>query len=107
MRELVVSFLGMDESGKEIFEDTQLRYGIDLEVPEGDSLNLWEARSILRDTRIDPGERRRDTSSFALTDNLDSIDVSLLYYPIPLKLVEKRELEMEPIVIYNKLLKIK
>jgi hypothetical protein len=106
LRELVVRFNGVGVFGEEVFEDTQLRYGIDLEVPEDDSLNLWDARSILSDTRIEPGKRRIKTSSFPLYENLESIDVSLLYYPIPLKVVEERELEMEPVVIYHKLLKI-
>jgi hypothetical protein len=34
--------------------------------------------------------------------SVEKIEVSLLYYPIPLKLVNQKELEMEPIEIYTR-----
>jgi nitrate/TMAO reductase-like tetraheme cytochrome c subunit len=52
LRELVVRFIGLDGFGEEVFENTRLRYGVELEVPGTDSLNLWEARSIVKDERL-------------------------------------------------------
>ncbi len=107
LRELVIRVTGIDESGRDLFEETPIRYGVDLEVAGEDSLNIWEARSILRDTRIPPDERRTSTVSIPREEKLDRIKVSLLYYPIPLRLVKERELEAEPLVIYERTLKVR
>ena len=107
IRELVVQILGRDSSGGTIFKDRSIRYGVELEMPEGDSLNVWEARSIIRDTRLDPGERRLGVAGFPLRQDLRKVEVSLLFYPIPLKLIEARKREYEPMVIDRKVLTVR
>ncbi len=107
LRELVIQVTGIDAAGRDLFEETPIRYGVGLEVAEGDSLNIWEARSVIRDTRIRPNETRNSAVSIPREENLDRIRVSLLYYPIPLNRVEERELEMEPLTIYERTLKVR
>ncbi len=107
LREVVVKFTGLDPSGRELFEYDSLRYGVEFEAPEGDSLDIWAARSIISDTRIDPGEKRIDTTILPIVGSLDRIEVSLLLYPIPLKVVKRRGLEMKPPEIYRHVLKVR
>ncbi len=106
LRELVVRFIGLGSSGRKLFVSNRLRYGVRLEVPEGDSLNMWEARSILEDTRIPPGGRRTATTKLPLVDGLKELEVSLIYYPVPLEMVKHKEPE-EPTVIYKNVLKVR
>jgi nitrate/TMAO reductase-like tetraheme cytochrome c subunit len=107
LRELVVRFVGLNSTGRELFQNDELRYGVRLEVPEDDSLNIWEARSILEDTRILPRKKRIATTSLPLVEGLTEVEVSLLFYPIPLDMVKEKELEEEPTVIYQNVLKVR
>jgi hypothetical protein len=111
IRELVIRVIGRDASGKDLFEEAPIRYGVELEFPAidsttVDSLNVWDALAVREDTRIRPGEKRIGTLSLPRAAALDRLEMSLLYYPIPLSRVEARELEMEPIEIYRKVLRV-
>ena len=107
LRELVIRVTGMDEAGGDLFEENPIRYGVDLEIAGEDSMNLWQARSVIRDDRLRPGERREGSVSIPRDENLHRIKVSLLYYPIPLHVVEEKGLDLEPLVIYERRLDVR
>lgn len=106
LRELVVSIVGLDGDGRELFEDVGFRLGVEFEMADDDSVDIWNARSILKDDRIDPGGKRTGISKVPLLENLDRLEVTLLCYPIPLRMVEEKELETEPIEIHKKVLDV-
>ena len=107
LRQLVVKIKGLDDSGRTLFEDDSLRYGVEFEIPEGDTLNVWEARSVVRDRRIQPGEKRVGMRRLPLLAGLQKVEVGLFYYPIPLEVIEARELEMEPVEIYHEVIELR